>query len=103
MIEHLSTQGKLDPREGLHYFWCLKKIWTPPIGAFVALKIIENIIKLKKLWPPKVEGVKNSKKQPPHATKASSQTPKIIPYMLFCCYQSSKIICKTSNGVLITL
>jgi hypothetical protein len=30
---------------------------------------------LKKLWPPKVEGVKNSKKKPPNATKTGSQTP----------------------------
>jgi hypothetical protein len=35
----------------------------PHIGAFGALKIIKNGIKLKKVWPPKVEGVKNSKKK----------------------------------------
>jgi len=31
----------------------------PPIGA---LKFIKNELKLRKLWPPKIEGVKNSKK-----------------------------------------
>jgi hypothetical protein len=40
-----------------------KETWTPPISAFGASKIITNGIKLKKLWPPKVEGVNYSKKQ----------------------------------------
>jgi hypothetical protein len=53
------------------------------IGAFGALKFFKNIIKLKKSWPPKVEGVKNSKNKPPNATKVNSQTPKKI---LVCCY-----------------
>ncbi len=52
----------LDPRGGLHCFWCLKKNLKPSYCAFKALKIIKNEIKLKKLWPLKVEGVKNSKK-----------------------------------------
>jgi len=50
-----------DPRGGVHCFLCLKKIWTPPIGTYSALKIVKNEIKLKILWPLKVEGVKNSK------------------------------------------
>jgi hypothetical protein len=33
---------------------------------------------LKKLWPPKIEGIKNSKNKPLNATKANSQTPKKI-------------------------
>jgi hypothetical protein len=36
-----------------------KENLNTPIGA---LKIIKNEIKMRKLWPPKVEGVKNSKK-----------------------------------------
>jgi hypothetical protein len=39
-----------------------KQNLNPFIGAFGTLKIIENGIKLRKLWAPKVEGVKNSKK-----------------------------------------
>jgi hypothetical protein len=38
-----------------------KQNQTLPIGAFDALKFVKNEIKLRKLWPPKVEGVKNSK------------------------------------------
>jgi hypothetical protein len=33
----------------------------PPIEASGVLKIIKNRIELRKLWPPKIEGVKNSK------------------------------------------
>jgi len=46
-----------------HCFWSPNKNWTPFIGTFFSLKIIENGIKLRKLWCPKVEGVKNSKKK----------------------------------------
>jgi hypothetical protein len=47
-----------------------------------ALKIIKNGIELRKLWPPKVEGVKNSKKKPLNVTKASLQTPKKSSYVV---------------------
>jgi hypothetical protein len=40
-----------------------------------ALKIIKNGIESRKLWPFKVEGVKNSKKKPLNAIKAGCQTP----------------------------
>jgi len=43
--------------------YVVQKNRTPPIHAFDALKIIKNGIELRKLWPPKVKGVKNSKKQ----------------------------------------
>jgi len=33
---------------------------------------------MRKLWPPEVKGVKNSKKKSPNTTKANSQTPKKI-------------------------
>jgi hypothetical protein len=45
--------------------------------------MVKKGIKLKKLWPPKVEGVKNSKKKPLNITKVNSQTPKEF---LVCCY-----------------
>jgi hypothetical protein len=44
--------------------FCIQKKLEPLLLAHIgALKIIKNEIKLRKLWPPKVEGVKNSKKQ----------------------------------------
>jgi hypothetical protein len=39
-----------------------KKNLNIPIGTFGALKFFKIEIKMRKLWPPKVEGVKNSKK-----------------------------------------
>jgi hypothetical protein len=38
---------------------------------------------LKKLCPPKIEGVKNSKNKPWNVMKVNSQTPRKI---LVCCY-----------------
>jgi len=49
-----------------------KQNLNPLIGAFGALKIVKTGIELRKLWPPKVEGVKNSKNKPLNATKANS-------------------------------
>jgi hypothetical protein len=40
-----------------------KQNLNPPIGAYGALKIIKNILELRKLQPLKVEAIKNSKKQ----------------------------------------
>jgi hypothetical protein len=48
MIKHLSDQGKLDPRGELCRFWTPNKTPTST-HAFVALKIIKNKIKLRKL------------------------------------------------------
>jgi len=56
---------------------------NPPIGTFGAKKNIKNVIGLKKLWPPKVEGVKNSKKKPLNAIKANSHNLKKI---IICCF-----------------
>jgi hypothetical protein len=61
--KHLSTQGRLDPRGGLCCFGCPNKTWIPPIDASSALKIVKNKLELRKLQPPKVEGVKNFKNQ----------------------------------------
>ncbi len=81
--------------EGSIVYDAQKETWTPLISAFGALKIIKNKIELKKLWPPKVEGANYSKNKPPNVAKASSWNTKKIPYMFFCCYQSSKMIYKT--------
>jgi hypothetical protein len=45
------------------FFLCLNKTFTLHVGTFGALKNIKNGMQLRKLWPLKVEGVKNSKKQ----------------------------------------
>ncbi len=63
MNDHLSVQGRPNPRGRFCCFWCPNKTWTPPIDAFSALKIIKNILELRKLWPPKIIGVKNSKEK----------------------------------------
>jgi hypothetical protein len=44
----------------------------PPLGASNTLKIVENKLEMRKLWAPKVKGVKNSEKKPFNTTKANS-------------------------------
>jgi hypothetical protein len=39
-----------------------KQNLKPPLGASNTLKIVENGLEMRKLWPPKVKGVKNSEK-----------------------------------------
>jgi hypothetical protein len=84
--QHLSVQGRLDPRGGLHCFWCLIIFKTPPINAFGALKIIPKKIKMKKLWLLKIKGVKNSKKKPPKCYKDQFPNTQKLPCMLFYFY-----------------
>ncbi len=62
MSDHLSAQGRLDPRGGLCCFWCPNKTYNPPIGASGALKIVKNGLELKKLRPLKVKGSRTQKK-----------------------------------------
>jgi hypothetical protein len=52
------------PRGQLH-FLCLNKTWTPPIGAFVALKIIKKQNKIEKVMAPQSRGGQEPKKKPP--------------------------------------
>ncbi len=72
MNDHLSDQGRLDQRGGLHCFWCRNKTSTPPIGASGTLKFIRNGLGLRKLQSLKVEWVMNSKKQTTQRYKAGS-------------------------------
>jgi hypothetical protein len=44
--------------------------------------MVEKRLEMRKLQPPKVKGVKNSKKKPWNTTKAGSQRPKKF---LVCC------------------
>jgi hypothetical protein len=69
-----------------------------PIGAYGTLKIVKNEIKLRKLWPPKVEGARTKKKQTTKCYKGRFLNTQKIPCMLFYCYKSSKMICRTLGG-----
>jgi hypothetical protein len=42
VTKHLSAQGRLNPKGGLHCFWYPNKTWTPPIDAYGTLKPIKN-------------------------------------------------------------
>jgi hypothetical protein len=53
VTEHLSAQGRPDPKGGLRCSWCSNKTSTSPIGPPGALKIVKNGLELRKLWPPK--------------------------------------------------
>jgi hypothetical protein len=75
--KHLSARGRPNPKGGFHFFWC------PTLGASKALKIIKNELKMRKLQPLKVKGVKNSKKQITEHYKAGSQRPKKF---FICCF-----------------
>jgi len=50
--EHLNAQGRPDPRGGFPCFWC-------PLGVSDPIEVFKNGLEMKKLCPPKVEGVKN--------------------------------------------
>jgi len=52
VTEHLSIKGMPYPREGHRCFWCPNKTSTPPLGAFDALRTIENGLKMRKLQSP---------------------------------------------------
>jgi hypothetical protein len=73
MVGQIQGEGSI--------FLVFKQIGTPSISAFNALKIINHIIELKKLWAPKVEGMKNSKNKPPNDIEVNSQTPKKSLYL----------------------
>jgi len=49
-----------------------KQNLSPLLGASNTLKIVKNGLKMRKLCPPKIKGVKNSKKKALNTTKANS-------------------------------
>jgi len=63
-------------------FLVSKKMWTLSIGAFGALKIVKNIIELRKLWAPKVEGVENSKNKPQRPIPKHLKNPLFVVILL---------------------
>jgi hypothetical protein len=67
MSDHLSTQGRPDPRGGLRCFLCPNKTQNPLIGASNLLKIVKNILELKKVaGPPQSRGGQEPKKKTNH-------------------------------------
>jgi hypothetical protein len=57
---------------------------------------------MRKLQPPKIEGVKNLKNKPSNAAKVGSWTPKISFYV-FLLLSKFKMICKTSSDAPVAL
>ncbi len=68
------------------FFLMSKKNLNPLNGLFNSLKIIKSGTNLRKLWAPKVDRVKNSKKKNVECYKGWFLNTQKIPYMLFCCY-----------------
>jgi hypothetical protein len=66
---------------GFCWFWCQNKTWSPPLGAFNAIRIVENGLKMRKLWSPKIKGVRNSKNTIEHYKGWFLNTQK-VPFML---------------------
>jgi len=62
VTKHLSTQSRPDPRGGLCCLWCPNKTSTLLL-VHLTLTIIENGLEMRKLWPPKVKGGQELKKQ----------------------------------------
>jgi hypothetical protein len=52
MNDHLSTQGKPDPRGGFVVSGVQKKFETLPIGTSGALKIVKKQIRIEKVMAP---------------------------------------------------
>jgi hypothetical protein len=86
MTKQLSTQGRPDPKGGLHCLWCPNKTWILPLVAFNTLTIVENRLKMRMLWAPKIKGVKNSKEQTTKHYKYQFPDTQKVLYMLFCYY-----------------
>ncbi len=56
--------GQLTKGEGQFFFLVSKQnLDPPPLGTSGTLAIVENRLEIRKLWPHKVKGVENSKKQ----------------------------------------
>jgi len=69
MSDYLSIQARPDPSGGLHCFLVSKQNLNP---FYWWIKICQKKLQMRKLRPPKVEGVKNSKKQTIEHYKAYS-------------------------------
>jgi hypothetical protein len=63
-----------------------KQNLKPSFSASNTPRIVKNGLQLRKSWPPKVKGVKNSKKQTIENYKGQFLNTQKVPFTLFCCY-----------------
>jgi hypothetical protein len=59
------------------------KTLSPPLGTSKKIRIVENGLEMKKLRPPKVKGVKNSKKTIEHYKGRFLNTQKVLFMLVF--------------------
>ncbi len=85
MNDHLSVQGMLDPRGGLHCFKVSKQNLNP---FYRCIWCTKKWIRIEKVMGLQNRGVKNSKKQTTKHYKASFRSPKKF---LVCCYVTIKV------------
>jgi hypothetical protein len=80
MSDHLSTQGRPDPREGLDP----NKTWTFSIGTpcIWCIKNRQKWIRIEKVKPPKLKTSRTQKKQTTKHYKAHSKS---LKKFLVCC------------------
>jgi hypothetical protein len=93
----LKGFGQAGSKGMAQLFLVSNKTWTPPVDSSDTLKTINNGLELRKLQPPKVEVVRNSKEQTNKPYKTTSQNKQKISCVFLYCYQSSKMICKTQG------
>jgi hypothetical protein len=63
-----------------------KQNLSPPLGTSNTLKIVKNKLEMKKLWSPKVKGVKNLEKKTIEHYKGRFLNTLKVPFTLFFCY-----------------
>ncbi len=67
---------------------------TSPLGTSNTITIIENRLEMRKLWPFKVKGVKNSKNQTPKHYKGQFSN---IQFILFYFYNVALLLLEFKN------
>jgi len=56
MNDHLMKSVLFIFVEGPHCLWCSKSRWSPPLGAFITLKISKNKLEMRKWRPLEIGG-----------------------------------------------
>ncbi len=72
-----SSQGKVP------LILCPNKTWSPPLGTSTTIRIVKNGLKMRKLWSPKVKGVKRILKTIEHYKRPILKHPKSFFYVGF--------------------
>jgi hypothetical protein len=83
MKDHLSVQGRPNPRGGVSLFLVSKQNLKPFYWHNWHIKNYQKRIRIEKVTTPQGEGAKNSEKQTFKYYKAHSWSPKKF---LVCCY-----------------